>query len=460
MKNLRINVTPLLIVLLFLSCGRKTENYPILATVGSKKITVQEFSDRAAFSPERLAVRPAPDKGQLLQLLISEKLLALEAEIQDMNSQRIKELADFTEKLAITRELFVTEVRKNVRLDSADVHMALERSRQERKISFLQFSDLETANDYLRKWQNSSFKRTVKELNGDDADPARNQRVFKWGENDALLEDVIFNMKIGEISPMTPVRNGFLIVSCDDIIYTAVDKTTQQKRARKVKQVLSARQEAQLSKQFVSGFMKSQNVRFDETRVRKIVDAISRVVNEQQNGDETELKEIPVPEHALLGALESAKEFHGEPIVEFDGGQLDVDEFLNMWRAYHFNVQQHPAACRKALNDQFSLVIRDHLLAGEARRRGLDATPNVLRDVQMWRDYYLSESITQQLSKKELDELLQKLRQEQTININDDMLQQVELSEIPVIAMRPGQYTSRVTPPWPSIINHSSTTQQ
>jgi hypothetical protein len=460
MKNFKLKFFPVLCASVLFSCGQKPETNPIVATVGSKKITVQEFSDRAAFSPERLAVRPAPDKGQLLQLLISEKLLALEAEIQDMNSQRIKELADFTEKLAVTRELFITEVRQNVRLDSADVHLALERSRQERKISFLQFIDLETANDYLRKWQNSSFKRTVKELNGDDADPARNQRVFKWGDNDALLEEAIYKLEVGELSPVIPVPNGFLLVRCDDIIYTAVDKTTQQNRTRKVKQILTARQEAQLSKQFVSGFMKSQNVRFDKNQVRKIIDAISRVVNEQQNGDETELKEIPVPEHAVLGALESTKEFHGDPIVEFDGGQLGVDEFLNMWRAYHFSVQQHPAACRKALNDQFSLVIRDHLLAGEARRRGLDVAPNVLRDVQMWRDYYLSESITQQLSQDELDELLQKLRQQHTVEIDNDRLQEIELSDIPVIAMRPGQYTSRVTPSWPSFINLSSTTQQ
>ena len=147
------------------------------------------------------------------------------------------------------------------------------------------------------------------------------------------------------------------------------------------------------------------------------------------------------------------QDIKAKDVVTFRNGSLTVEDFISRWRGYHFNLnQKNKSACYKALNDQFSLVIRDVLLNREGRQLGLQDEPMVKKDVRVWQDYYLAEMVSESVELKQIKDLLDKLQNKYPIDINDELLKDIVLTDIPVIALRPGQYSSRVTPPWPSFM--------
>ncbi len=140
-----------------------------------------------------------------------------------------------------------------------------------------------------------------------------------------------------------------------------------------------------------------------------------------------------------------------EELLRFKDGRLTVGDFMARWRAYRFPVDKsNRAACARSLNDQFSLVIRDIVLTREGRRQGLQKEPSVQKDKILWQDYYLAERVAAGAQENEISSLLTDLRGKKAVSVNEALLQKVELTDIPVIALRPGQYASRVTPPWPT----------
>ena len=444
------------LLLLITNCTHDKQKVEILAYVGDRVVTVDEFIQRAEFSPERLALEKQLNKRQLLEILIDEKLLAIEAENQQLEqTPKVKHLSQFIEDLAILRLLFKKEVQSNVKLDPAQVEHAIAYSQQERVISFCSFKEEPAALKYHKKWKNSSLQKILQEIEGEEVDTLLNQRSIKWGENDTELDAAIFGLQIGDISHVLEQNGTFVIVRCDDIKQNALATATHYAAQKsKVKRILAARQETQLSKEFVSRFMQQQNVKFDEKRVRQIIETLVNLLFSDKSPTDQKMMEIPVSEPVWQQASTDLSATQEYTMVSYKNGALTVGEFMQKWRAYRFHVDKSDrAACVRSLNDQFSLVIRDVLLAREGRRLGLEMESSVQRDVILWRDFYLAELVAAGSEKKEIDALLAPMRKKSAITVNENLLQTVELTDIPVIAMRPGQYASRVTPPWPSFIN-------
>ena len=256
MKNILAYILPALFLML-LNCSDKEPTEQVLATVGNRVITVDEFTHRAEFSPERLTVQQKYDKKQLLDILLNEKLLAIGAEEQNLDqTKKIKNLSVFIEEMAIQRALFRKKIQAHVQLDPVKVEQAIDFSQQERIVSFLYVRDKSIAEKYHKMWQTMSFHEVLQDIYGANADTLANRRLFKWGENDPVLEETVFNMALNELSGILRVSDGYMILRCDDIQYNKI--TTESKYTElksKVKRILTARQEARLSAQYVSQFM-------------------------------------------------------------------------------------------------------------------------------------------------------------------------------------------------------------
>ncbi len=283
-------------ILLMASCSQNVQDDAILARVGDRVITVNDFVQRAEFSPERLTGGAEFSKKELLDALIDEKLLAIEAEKQRLDkTPQIRQLAQFVEDLAVMRALFHKEVQRRVRLDPAQVQQAIAYSRQERKISHLSFRDKAVAAKYRRLWLATSLQNVLENLGEQKADTLNYQRTVKWGENDPDLEAVMFSLSPGDISPVLEQNGVFLIVRCDDINQNAVATATNYAGLKtKVKRILAARQETQLSREYVSRFMRQQKVKFDEKRVRRIIDILVNLLFSDANSMVLQMTEIPV----------------------------------------------------------------------------------------------------------------------------------------------------------------------
>ncbi len=447
-----IKLATLLLIVLTAGCSRDREKPAVLAQVGDRLITMEDFVQRAEFSPERFIDGKEAGKQELLEALIAEKLLAIEAEHRRLDqSPQMRQLTQFIEDLAVMRALFKNKVQSRIHLDPAQVQQAMAFSRQERKISWLSFRDKTTAEAWRQKWRSSSLQKVLQELQGGQADTLQHQRSVTWGENDPALEAAIFSLTPGALSPVLEQNGAFLVVRCDDISQNVVATATSDADLKtKVERVLTARQETQLSRRFVADFMQQQQVVFDEKRVRRIIDRLVDLLFGDKSSMALEMKEIPVSKSVWQAATAELAAMQDEEVVRFKGGSLSAGDLLARWRRYRFPVDKSArAACARSLNDQFSLVIRDVLLTREGRRRGLHKQPEVQKDKTLWQDYYLAERLADDVGKTGLSSLLSGLRETTAIRVDEPLLQKTELTDIPVIALRPGQYASRVTPPWP-----------
>jgi len=74
----------------------------------------------------------------------------------------------------------------------------------------------------------------------------------------------------------------------------------------------------------------------------------------------------------------------------------------------------------------------------------------VRSEVRIWRDYYLALAWQEEMSRQgsSAAAALGQLRRENPVQVDSVMMRGIELSPVPLLALRPGQYNARVAPPW------------
>ncbi|MDZ7314830.1 MAG: peptidylprolyl isomerase [candidate division KSB1 bacterium] len=441
----------LLLLMLIVFCSRH-EQIDVLVRVGNRIVTVDDLTLRAEFSPERFLADRELTREELLEALIDEKRLAMAAEKRRLHRDSyLQQLIEFAEDLAIMRELFRVQVADRVRLQGEQIEQALNWSRQERRISYLAFLTIEEAEKCRSIWEGNSLSETLRRLGRIDADTLAYQRVVKWGEREGPLETAVFSLEKGRISPVVQDDGRYYLLRLDDVRYSVeAGEYAEARRRTAVEHILRVREQSRLSRLYVAEFMQRQAVHFDEALVRRIIDVLTPIAL-QESKPTSVFREVPLSESAWERARRELQSMQSRELVRFNGGRLTVQAFLQKWSAYRFPIDRSSSrAVARSLNDQFSLVIRDHLLTREGRRRGLQKSSAVRQDLARWRDHYLAEALAEQIGLKRLPVVLDSLRQVWPVQVDSSRFSHVELTDIPLIGLRPGQYASRVTPPWPS----------
>ena len=449
----------LLICLLFLACNR-TEPESVLARVGERMITVDEFMLRAELSPE-VNFR-GPDSARaagLLDLLISEKLAALAAEDAGMDTlAAIRQLGGFIEDMALARELYRREVQSKVTVKAEELDRAVGYQAQTRIIAYLVFNDELSARRYQERLAaGCSFNQALRDLYGAAADTMANRREIKWGENVSAIEESAFVLNPGQVSPVLAVEGAFMVMVLEEIQRDLVVTEAEQARRRHLaRRILRARQEATVSDHYIAALAKEKNLQFNKPLLQKTADFMAEHSMAAQPDDRPFMPGGRPLEVEALQAARLALQSHLEtPLVSWRDGHITLRQMLEKWRGYNLAVDQSSAAARRrSIVRGFSLVARDVLLAGEGRRRGYDKLPPVRNDVIMWRDYYLCSALQGHLLEKNAapnfswqPHLLQ-WRARYPVHVDTNRLQRTELTQVPVLALRIGQYNALVVPPW------------
>lgn len=448
-----------LMAIFFVCSDHRNQEQKILARVGDRTISQADFVLRAEQSPEISFHEPAEKRQEyLLDLLINEKLAALAAEKMGLDkSTEVQQLSSFIEDMALSRELYRREVQSKVKVSTTDLEQATKRQAETRIVEYLSFHDRTVAQLYqchLRAGM--PLGNALRELYGQAADTTSSRRMVKWGENDAALEDAVYRLQPGQVSPVVPVAGGFIVMKLLDIQYDALPtETDNAQRKTRGQRILTARREAEISVRFVAEFMQNQQVHFNELLAKELAAAFTEQAISYHNNDQTIKPERPLDQQGWISARNALRRRLAETFVSFAGGQFSLSEILEKWQRFDLPVNHRDAnACRRSIAHNISFIVRDTLLAREARRRGYANLPGVLKDVQMWRDYYLYAALEAQRKPTSAEfswqEYLAELKSTYSVQIDSVLLRQTHVTDIPVIAVRPGQYSALVAPPWPS----------
>lgn len=448
-----------LMVLFFACTVQKNQEQKILARVGNRTISQEDFLLRAELSPETSFHEPAGKRREyLLNLLINEKLAALAAEKMGLDkSPQVQQLSGFIEDMALSRELYRREVQSKVKISTPELEQAMKRQAETRTVAYLSFHDQTAAQLYQSRLRAGlPFGTALRELYGQAADSTSNRRMIKWGENDPTLEEAVYQLQVGQVSPVVQVAGGFIVAKLLDIHYDAVptEADNAQRRTRS-RRILTARREAEISVRFVAEFMQSQQVRFNEPLAKELAEAFTEQAISYHNNREAIKPGRPLEQQGWISTRLALRRRLEDTFVSFADGQFSLSEILEKWQRFNLPVDHRDAnACRQSIARNISLIVRDTLLAREARRRGYADQPGVLKDVRMWRDYYLYAALEAQQKPSSAGfswrEFLAELKGIYSVQIDSALLRQTRLTDIPVIAVRPGQYFALVAPPWPS----------
>lgn len=451
------------IIFIFPYCNKSEESdSELLARVGNRSITVEEFVKRVEFStlPKGMSVENFQGRRDVLDLLVGEKLYAIEAEKKAVQKDPVlRKKVRVIESAAIGRELYRDEVRKKVRVDEEEVREAYQRMKTKHIVRYIRTSSLEEAESWKGALDGGiPFEKLLEEVFGESAKQEFQRAEVEWGELEESLEDAVYELSVGDISSIIEASTGYYILMLENRIQDVMLTEWEFESKRKsVEKTLRQRKEAARSAEFVRLFMEDKHVKLKGKPFSAMTAELEKQIDfdsEVEGDSQPKIQMLAEPELRLL--QNQLVDVLDEVLVEFKGGSWTVVEFLEkLWLQEVLINRKSPRAFRGGMQEAIRAMVRDELLAGEGYRRGLDRRASVRDEVKMWRDYFLYVFFKRRLRSQDMDErkVLQDLRNRVGVELNEDKLRDIELTKIPMIAVWTGFLRQLVVPMWPRFEN-------
>lgn len=212
------------------------EQKDVIAKVGNDSITVEEVSERIMAAPPayQAYINTEPGRKQFVDLLIREKLILESAkkaginkreefktDLENFKEEQKKQLEEYENGLLI--EMYIKEVRENLISASDD---EINKYYEQHKEDFVHptaviakhilVSTKEEADiAYSRLKDGEPFDKVAREMSNDKVSAQRGGQIgpFRKGELVKEFEDVVFNLKDGEVSEIVETPFGLHIIT-------------------------------------------------------------------------------------------------------------------------------------------------------------------------------------------------------------------------------------------------------
>ncbi len=214
----------------------KEKKGEVIAKVGNDSITTEDFSERLMSAPPayQAYINTEPGKKQFIDLLVREKLILESAKqaginnrteykdsIDSFKAEQKKQLKDYEDGLMI--EMYLKDVQENVITASEDeINKYYEEHKEDftnptaviaKHILVPTREEAEIAFERINKGE--SFDKVAQEMSTDKVSALRGGQIgpFRRGELVKEFEEVVFNLKTGEISDIVETPFGLHIIT-------------------------------------------------------------------------------------------------------------------------------------------------------------------------------------------------------------------------------------------------------
>ena len=215
------------------ACKQKGD---VIAKIGDDDITTEDFSERMMAAPPayQAYINTEPGKKQFIDLLVREKLVLESAKqagidkreeykssIEEFKEEQKRQLKDYESGLLM--EMYIKEVQENIITASEDeVNKYYEEHKEDftnpiavvaKHILVPTREEAEIAFDRINKGE--SFDKVAQEMSTDKVSAQRGGQIgpFRRGELVKEFEEVVFNLKDGEISEIVETPFGLHIIT-------------------------------------------------------------------------------------------------------------------------------------------------------------------------------------------------------------------------------------------------------
>ena len=383
----------------------QSDEQKIVAKIGSEIITESEFVERYELTPQiRAGMKGLEDalKKEVLYSIVAEKLWALEAESMGLdNSELIKSTYKAIEKMYVRDALYRQEILSKVKLSDEYLIEAFRRNSLLLNLNYI-FSEDGTEINNIFKQLGEGVEFYSIFLKRPESTLQETPYVVSYGQMDKNVEDILYNLKLGEFTRPIKAPNGwyiFKLLSTEQKVIENVQQAEEQQKY--VLKVAEKTITDSLYKDFYSRFFKDAVAETNKELFLQISDLIEETLKTR-----SEKEKIPagekvyiVPEDLYKIEIELGPELLNTEFVKLNDQPATINDFLQELSIEKFYVDSLETYHIKGrLNYAVKIFIEHELLSREGYKRGLQNLPEVQRYLKMWRAYYLTETLRKEIS--------------------------------------------------------------
>lgn len=231
----------------------------IVAMVNNEPITLDEFNQELTTIYQGIVGDQKAQKkeiSRLLKRLINARLIIQEARRMGLDElKELKERVDVFARLTLRDELMERQV-KDIKPDDREVEKVYQESIKEWKIKSILFEKEEHAKRMENQIKSGKdFNQLLKEFLADKLGRGSEEAGYFKGKD--LLPPVVetvSKMKVGSISPIIPIKSGFVILKLEDFRFSEDPQVKEQVRLevlRKKQKEAIVQHDKELKKKYV-----------------------------------------------------------------------------------------------------------------------------------------------------------------------------------------------------------------
>tara|TARA_Y100000768_G_scaffold181375_1_gene135849 strand:+ start:1719 stop:3194 length:1476 start_codon:yes stop_codon:yes gene_type:complete len=475
----KANYSFLIIVLfVYLGCNNPTEKPPnvpinILAEIGNKTITVNDFIKRCEYVPRPVYCRGDNyiHKKISLNSLIAEKIFSIEFDRRNYDTTNDQKNFIQGQKEQSMRQLMLKRFGfDKVKIDTSHIRFLSMLSNRRYEIHFINLDPkhketllnlpLKSSIDDISTLLNLKIKSTKKIIN-------KNDNMINEVKQILYFSEPVLNALYG---PFKTQENSIL---CFEVRgwNKNVDITEKQKKDTwdETIKVYSEELAKKYYGKYVSNLLKGKSIKFDPEIFPLFSKKLSKIYLIEKNKKEAVIENRiwNQKEETEFASFDDIRKMKNQVILTHGQKQYKISELLDL-------IKKHPLVFRKkSINiNQFSNelkyavadLIRDVYITKEAYSLGLDKNILVINNEKKWEDYIKSLSLNNLIIKKnspdstptkKLIMIVDSLQNEYSdiIKIDTDKFEKIKLSRVDMSVMYSNQPYTKLEPDFPIITN-------
>lgn len=398
--------------LLFFNCGGPELDDKTVALVGREKITAEEL----LLNYEMLPNLTVSKRGEValrahLELLVQKKLFVKEGRRLNFHQNpEVKRVVNWFRDEELRKALYRSEIGTAVKATEEELLDAFHKENLQLHVRHL-FAKTEQQIQIIKEALTRGISwEEIAQVIFQDSLLAKNGGDLGWvsfGGLESSLEDSAYALSVGKISEPIRTRFGFHLLQVIDVRKNIfMNQNDFENQRTPLTREIERRKAKKLSNKFIESYMNDQKVElFNPTFDLLVAKIRTHVIDSRL----TEQNFLPPMKDRELKNLETGLEsYQSEILITYKNGKWTVGDFLEKLR--NLPIARRPAMISPArFRKDLGIMIRDDFLATEARRRGLEKDPEVVREVRNWENEYTFSAFWQSI----LD----------TMTISDEQLQ-------------------------------------
>jgi hypothetical protein len=484
-----VAIAVVLLTVLLVVCAKKERKDDILAIVGDRVITTDEFIRRAEYT-----VRPPYckrdsniDKQIILNSIIAEKLYAFEAGDDNPLTRNTAFQAYIRgrKEQFMRKILFARIVDKKIKTDTYELNKRYRLAGRKYHVAYCsigrdvaQFVKVQQT----KSFQTDLFDTVYRKAGGMGPAP---ERTVSWESHEiqvvhqALFSEPLFKNQV--IGPIQVDRDQFMMLKVLGWIdRPAVTSSDVQRRNNKVYEDWEREKSEAIWNDYVFDLMKSKRLDFDRDTFEKMAE-LFRPMYVRSNpktlpfmNPET-VQETPHSVVDSVGIELKKQNFEDQPFFTFDRKTWTVADFMRIYAS-------HPLVFRKSkfsnseFPEQFKFAVadlmRDQIINRKAYDKGIDQSPSVQAHTHMWQDAliakyqqytYLQSKTADKISAANIGRILDDylnpysdslfIKYSERIRINIPVFEDIKLTRIDMITLNQNVPYLETVPPFPILTN-------